>query len=51
MTWLKFLSYVAGKGKEAVKAAWKYKGKVLEWLNIGPTLDWVWQKLKGIAGL
>lgn len=51
MSWVRFLAFVAKKGKSAVQAAWKYKDKVLKWLNIGPTLDWVWQKLKNIAGL
>lgn len=51
MSWLNFLKYIAKYGKKAVSAAWKYKGKVLEWLNVAPTLEWVWQKLKKIAGL
>ncbi|MFD3221836.1 aureocin A53 family class IId bacteriocin [Staphylococcus saprophyticus] len=43
---LKFVGWLATKGKKYVKIAWDHKGTIMKWLNAGQTFTWVYEQIK-----
>lgn len=47
---LKFVGWLASKGKKYVTWAWDNKGKIIDWLNIGYTFTWIYEEIKKRIG-
>lgn len=47
---LRLIKWATSKGKSFVNWLWKNKGKVIEWLNVGQTFEWIYRQFRKLTG-